>query len=444
MNKLLRTNVTADGQSLTGDDLLIRKITVRVVPFLFICYVVLFLDRINIGFAQLQMKHDFGFTDSMYGLGAAAFYAGYVLGELPSNMLLARFGARKTFSRIMMLCGIASAGMIFVSTPAAYYALRLMLGVLEAGSFPGILLYLTYWFPANRRAAIISVFIAGVALAGVLGGLFSGWIMRDMSGLFGLFGWQWMFALEGLPAIALGLVAWRTIVDSPAQAKWLSDAERARLNEMLEQSSSEKRTSIGLRSVIMNPKVYLFAFVYFSLTWASLTLNFWLPLIIRDFGVHDVVSISLLSAIPNAIGVVGLIAISRHSDKTNERRRHFSFCAIGGAAAFGALTLHLESLVVMLGCLSLACVLIYSALPIFWAVPSTQFPKQHAAPSIALISSIGITSGIINPWAIGIVRTRTGSMDDAIYVLMALLILSSIALLAGVRPADNEQRRSTA
>lgn len=437
MSKSLFADPAADIRRAGRGDPLIRKLTLRIVPFLFLCYVVLFLDRINIGFAQLQMKHDLGFTDAMYGLGTAVFFVGYVLCEVPSNMLLARFGARKTFSCIIVLCGIASTGMMFVSTPAAYYGLRFILGVFEAGSFPGIVLYITYWFPANRRAAIMSVFIAGVAVAGVLGGLFSGWIMRDMGGVFGLFGWQWMFALEGLPVVVLGVVAWGSLVDSPAEAKWLSDAERMHLSEMLDRSSPDERTGHKLGSVVANPKVYLFAFIYFTLACASLTLNFWLPLIIRDFGVHDVVSISLLSVIPNAIGVVGLLAIARHSDRTDERRLHFAFCTIGGAAAFWALTLHVDSLALRLAFLSLACVFVYAALPIFWSVPPTQFSKHQATTGIALVSSLGITSGIISPWAIGIVRTRTGSIDDAVYILALLLVLSTVALLAGVRPTTN-------
>jgi MFS family permease len=435
MTKASLADSDIDLAPLASDDPLLRKVTLRIVPLLFLCYVVLFLDRINIGFAQLQMKHDLGFTDAMYGLGAGAFYAGYVLCEVPSNMLLARFGARKTFTRIMLLCGITSASMIFVSSPAGCYALRFMLGVFEAGLFPGILLYITYWFPVNRRAAIVSVFIAGVAVAGVFGGLFSGWIMRDMGGVYGLFGWQWMFAFEGLPAVALALAVWHWLVDSPAQAPWLSDAERMRLSEMLDNSGPADLASRTWGSAAANPKVYLFAFVYFSLTCASLTLNFWLPLIIRDFGVHDVVSISLLSVIPNAIGAAGLIVIARHSDRRNERRRHFAFCTLGGAAALGALTLHLQSLALMLGFLSLACVLIYSAVPIFWAVPSAQFPRHQAAAGLALVSSIGIMSGIVSPWAIGVVRTRTGSIDDAVYILVVLLISSAVALLAGVRQA---------
>ena len=195
-------------------------------PFLFLCYVISFLDRINIGFAQLQMKHDLGFSDAMYGLGAAVFYVGYVFCEVPSNLLLARFGARRTFTRIMLLWGIASTGMMFVSQPSHFYVLRFLLGVFEAGFFPGIVLYLTYWFPANRRAAAISVFFAGVAVAGVLGGLMSGWIMRDMSGVLGLHGWQWMFAIEGAPAILLAFAAFTLLVDRPQDATWLTPDER--------------------------------------------------------------------------------------------------------------------------------------------------------------------------------------------------------------------------
>lgn len=414
---------------------LLRKVAWRIVPFLFLCYVVSFLDRINIGFAQLQMKHDLGFSDAMYGLGAAAFYVGYVAFEVPSNMLLARFGARRTFARIMLLWGLASTGMMFVSNAPSFYALRFLLGVFEAGFFPGIVLYVTYWFPANRRAAVMSIFFAGVAVAGVLGGLFSGWIMKDMAGLLGLYGWQWMFVLEGIPALVLAAVALGCLVDTPREARWLTDTEKLTLTRLCRSDAREHATHgrRGLAAALFDPKVYLFAFVYFSLTCASLTLNFWMPLIIRDFGVHDVMSISLYSVVPNAIGAVGLMLVARHSDQTEERRKHFAFCTIGGALALGALTLHVGNLAVMLGFLSMACVLIFAALPIFWAVPSTQLSGDAAAAGIALISSIGITSGIVSPWVIGMIRTSTGSIDGAVYLLSALLVVSGIAMLFGVK-----------
>ena len=434
MSKPISTAAVPVTATADDDDLLFRKVAWRIIPFLFLCYVVSFLDRINIGFAQLQMKHDLGFSDAMYGLGAAVFYIGYVMFEVPSNLLLAKYGARRTFTRIMLLWGLASVGMMFVSTPGHFYLLRFMLGVFEAGFFPGIVLYLTYWFPASRRAAALSVFFAGVAVAGVFGGLFSGWIMRDMSGVLGLFGWQWMFAIEGAPAVLLAFVALGYLVDSPRHAKWLTTRERDRLETLCADShaASNAHDARGFLAALRNPRVYLFAFIYFSLTCASLTLSFWMPLMIRDFGIRDVVSVSLYTVVPNAIGAVGLILIARHSDRVKERRKHFAFCTIGGGIALAALTLHLPSFPAMLAILSLACVLIFAALPIFWSVPPSYLTGKTAAAGIAFISSIGITSGIVSPWVIGQIRTTTGSMDLAVYLLAGLLLLSGLALMLGV------------
>ncbi len=423
-----------DAAAQHDDHALYRKVTLRIVPFLFFCYVISFLDRINIGFAQLQMKHDLGFSDAMYGLGAAVFYIGYVLCEVPSNLLLARFGARRTFTRIMLLWGAASVCMMFVSQPSHFYLLRFMLGVFEAGFFPGIVLYLTYWYPAQRRAVILSIFFAGVAVAGVLGGLISGWIMRDMAGVMGLHGWQWMFAIEGAPAVVLGLLAAFWLVDGPQSATWLTQQEKAYLAAQrdAEPRPASSHSSRAFIDALRNPRVYLFAFIYFSLTCASLTLNFWMPLMIRDFGVRDVLWISLYTVIPNAVGAIGLMLIARHSDRRGERRKHFAACTIGGGIALSLLTLHLSSFAAMLAILSVACVLIFAALPIFWTVPSGYLSGKAAAAGIALISSIGITSGIVSPWVIGIIKARTGSMDDALYLLTGLLFASGGALLLGV------------
>jgi len=418
------------------EDALYRKVWQRIIPFLFLCYVVSFLDRINIGFAQLQMKQDLGFSDAMYGLGAAVFYVGYVLCEVPSNMLLARFGARRTFTRIMLLWGAASVGMMLVSQPSHFYLLRFLLGVFEAGFFPGIVLYLTYWFPARRRAAVMAIFFAGVAVAGVLGGLVSGWIMRDMAGVMGLHGWQWMFAIEGAPAVLLGLAAAACLVDGPRQARWLAPHEQDFLvaQHAAEcQGSGAHAHSLGaLAQALRNPRVYLFAFIYFALTCGSLTLSFWMPLMIRDFGIRDVMAISLYSVIPNAIGAVGLIWIARRSDRLRERHGHFLCCTAGGALALLALTLHVPSLGVSLAILSVAAVLIFAALPIFWALPPSHLPAQTAATGIAFISSIGITSGIVSPWVIGQIKTHTGSMDNALYLLAGLLLASGLAMWRGV------------
>ncbi|PLQ02246.1 MFS transporter [Cupriavidus pauculus] len=421
---------------LPQEDALYRKVWLRIIPFLFVCYVVSFLDRINIGFAQLQMKQDLGFSDAMYGLGAAVFYVGYVLCEVPSNMLLARFGARRTFTRIMVLWGVASVGMMLVSQPSHFYLLRFLLGVFEAGFFPGIVLYLTYWFPARRRAAVMAIFFAGVAVAGVLGGLVSGWIMRDMAGVMGMHGWQWMFAIEGAPAVLLGLVAAFCLVDGPRQARWLTPDEQ---DYLVAQHAAESQGSSGhahslqaLGQALRNPRVYLFAFIYFALTCGSLTLSFWMPLMIRDFGIRDVMAVSLYSVIPNAIGAVGLILIARRSDRLGERHGHFLCCTAGGALALAALTLHVPSLAVSLAMLSVAAVLIFAALPIFWSLPPSHLPAQTAATGIAFISSIGITSGIVSPWVIGQIKTHTGSMDNALYLLAGLLLASGLAMWKGV------------
>lgn len=416
------------------DDALYRKVSRHIIPFLFICYVVSFLDRINIGFAQLQMKQDLGFSDAMYGLGAAVFYIGYVLFEVPSNLLLAKYGARKTFVRIMLLWGAASVSMAWVSTPTQFYILRFALGVFEAGFFPGIVLYLTYWYPPLRRASVLSFFFAGVAVAGVLGGLVSGWIMRDMAGVMGMKGWQWMFAIEGAPALFLAVIAYFYLDDYPQDAKWLNKAEKAQLAANLGKDAVavRSRPTHKIAEWMANPRIYLFAFIYFALTCGSLTLNFWMPLMIRDFGVKDVVLVSLYSVIPNAIGAVGVILIARVADRKAQHGKYFACCTVGGAIALALLTTHPSSLVVALGLLSVAAALIFAALPIFWAIPSSHLPVEGRAGGIALISSCGITSGIVAPWAIGHIKTATGSMDNALYILAVLLVLSAVVLLTGL------------
>jgi MFS family permease len=420
-----------------SDDTLYRKVSLRIIPFLFICYVVSFLDRINIGFAQLQMKQDLGFSDAMYGLGAAVFYIGYVLFEVPSNLLLARYGARKTFVRIMLLWGTASVMMMAVSTPVQFYALRFALGVFEAGFFPGIVLYLTYWYPPLRRASVLAYFFAGVAVAGVMGGLVSGWIMRDMAGVLGMKGWQWMFAIEGSPALLLAVIAYFWLDDSPGRATWLSATEKARLAANLGNDTPAGLAGGGqpATSWWRNPRIYLFAFIYFALTCGSLTLSFWMPLMIRDFGVGDVVKVSLYSVIPNAIGAIGVIVIARRADRKGQHRRYFAGCTVGGALALALLTTHPSSLVAALALLSVATALIFSALPIFWAMPTAHLPQAARAGGIALISSVGITSGIVAPWLIGHIKTATGSMDNALYILSGLLAVSAVVLVAGVRNA---------
>lgn len=410
------------------EEKLFRKIWWHIIPLLFVCYVVSILDRINIGFAQLQMKQDLGFSDVMYGLGTTVFYLGYVICEIPSNMLLTRFGARCVFSCLMILWGMASIGMMLVSQPAHFYFLRFLLGVFEAGFFPGIVWYLTFWFPACRRATVMSVFFAGVAVAGVFGGLVSGWIMRDMAGVQELYGWQWMFALEGAPAVLLGLIIAFFLVNRPREASWLTVAEKDLLVSISQQESPESRVHSyslkSVREVLRNPYIYRFAFIHFALTCAGMMLSFWMPLMIRDFGIVDVVDICLYSAIPNVIAVIGLLWIARRSDRVGERHQYLLVCTITGALALLLLTLPISNLVILLAVFSMASVAIFSAMPIFWALPPSYLPKQTAAVGIALISSIGITSGIFSPWVIGYIKMHSGSMDLALYLVATLLLIA--------------------
>ena len=415
------------------DDRLFRKVARRVIPFLFICYVIAILDRNNIGFAQLQMKHDLSLTDAMYSLGAVFFFCGYVLFEVPSNILLHRFGARKTFARIMLLWGCASVLMVVVSSTSQFYVLRFLLGVFEAGFFPGIVFYLTFWFPARRRAGALSVFYAGVAVAGVLGGLVSGWIMRGMDGVAGVHGWQWMLAIEGSPAVVLGVIAFFYLKDNPSAASWLSTAEKRRLADVLSREGKSEELKHSFLSALANPYVYVFAFVYFCLTSAILLLLFWMPTMIKEFGVSDIVQISLFSAVPNAIGALGVIVIARSSDRRNERKWHFIVCAIGAAIALSLLTSHGLGFGISMALLTVATVLVYAAHPIFWSVPATFFRGPNAAASIALVSSIGVSSGTITPYLIGLIKTYTGSMSYAFYFIAVLLVIASIAMKYALR-----------
>ena len=420
-----------------ADDALYHKVSARIIPFLFLCYVIAFLDRINVGFAQLQLKQDLGFSEAMYGLGAAVFYIGYVLFEVPSNLLLAKFGARKTFVRIMLLWGAASVSMMWISDPVHFYVLRFLLGVFEAGFFPGIVLYLTYWYPPLRRASVLSYFFAGVAVAGILGGLISGWIMRDMAGVWGLKGWQWMFAIEGSPALLLAAIAYVYLKDYPEEANWLSKAEKSRIAANLEAGGGRAHGGVGqsLSAALGNVRVYLFSIPYFAVTAGALTLSFWMPLMIRDFGVTDVMMVSLYSVIPYTIGAIGVILLARCADRSGRHGIFFTACVSAAAIALCALTSHPSSLAISLALLSVAAVGLYSALPIFWAIPTVHLPQASRAASIGIISSLGTSAGIVAPWAIGRIKTATGSMDIALLGLSVVLVLSALVLLATDRGA---------
>ncbi|MBU9444389.1 MFS transporter [Burkholderia multivorans] len=395
-------------------DAVYAKVARRLVPFLFVCYLFSFIDRSNVGFAQLQMKSSLGFSDAAYGIGATMFFVGYALFEVPSNLLLQRIGARATLFRIMVLWGAASAATMFVRTPAEFYLLRFLLGVFEAGFFPGIVLYLTYWFPSNRRARVIALILMASVAAGFVTGPVSGVILKSLHEAGGLEGWQWMFVLEGLPTMLAAGFVFVLLPDGPEQAAWLDDAEKALIRDALAESG-EPREPRSLLRVLSDPRAYLLAFGIFVNGCAGYFLAFWVPTLIRELGVADPRAIGLYTVIPNAFGIVAMLLYGRHSDRRNEQRLHWALAFVVAALAFGGSAL-------------------VSSTPIFWAMATRYFPKGRAAAGIAFVNSLASLSGA-SPALVGLVKAHTGSLVPAIDAMAAMLVVAALALGYGMRDA---------
>lgn len=406
---------------------LYRKIAWKILPLLFISYIVSYLDRVNIGFAALRMQQDLNFSDAVYGLGAGVFFIGYVLFEVPSNLLLTRIGARKTIMRIMISWGLVSSCMMFVQTPLQFYSARFLLGVFEAGFFPGIILYLTYWFPVRMRGSVIAVFMSAIALAGILGGPVSGWIIRAMEGVSGFHGWQWMFLLEGAPAVILGILAGFMLIDRPEHAKWLSNDERKRIAQEVGTPVSGESHRLG--AVVRDPRIYALALVYFSVMAGLYILGFWLPGMIKSYGVADPFHIGLLSAVPYVASAVGMIVIGRHSDAVGERRWHLATCMAVAACGLITCTLVAGNLVLGLASLSVAAVGLYGSMPLFWTIPTRYLGRDSAAGGIALINSLALFGGFTSPAVLGLVKASTGSLDIGLYLFAGLLLMGATVLI---------------
>lgn len=426
-----------------ASDATYTKVTRRLLPFLFICYVLNFIDRVNISFAHLQFKQDLGFSDASYGLGVGLFFIGYVLLEVPSNLLLQKIGARRTIARIMVLWGLVSTSMMLVRTPAEFYIARILLGAAEAGFFPGVVLYLTYWFPAARRARITSILLSAVAVSGIVGGPVSGWIMGHMTGMFGLRGWQWLFLLEGIPAVVAGFVALVYLTDRPAQARWLSDTERALIEHNLQADEREKGSAAphSFRRALADPRVYIAALGYMVVPWAGSVLNFWAPSIIHKSGVTSVWHVGLLSTIPFLIGGLAMIVIGNSSDRWLERRWHFAMCAFIAALGIALLPLASTNWIASIALLTLATIGYLSAVSLFWTIPPAYLSGPAAAGGIALISCLGQGGGLIAPVVIGKVNELTGNLALGLYVVVAVLVTGGLAVVIGIPARALRERR---
>jgi MFS transporter, ACS family, tartrate transporter len=414
------------------------KVTRRLIPFLFLLYIFNFLDRTNLGVAALTMKPDLRFSDGVYSLGAGIFFLGYFLFEVPSNLILQRMGARIWIARIMLTWGVISSAMMLVRSPASFYTMRFMLGVAEAGFFPGMILYLTYWFPAAERAKAVSRFMISIPLAGVLGGQLSGALLK-LNGAVGLKGWQWIFLAEGLPSVLLGVATLLYLTDRPAEAKWLSEEERAWLTERIrrEQAHRERHYAFTFWQAFARPQILLLCAIYFcnALCNYGVTL-FWMPLILksRALGWSDT-DISRATSIPSLIAAVAMLLAGAHSDRTGERRWH-----LAGAFWVGALGLaagaRVQSPVLTLAAFSIASLGIMSALGPFWALGTSVMSSAAAAGAIAYVNSVGNLGGFIGPNLMSSLKGATGNYSLGLYTLAGVLLTGgALALLVRHNPA---------
>jgi D-galactonate transporter len=404
------------------------KVLWRLVPFLFLCYVVAYLDRVNVGFAKLQMLTDLKFSDTIYGLGAGIFFIGYFIFEVPSNIILHKTGARVWIARIMITWGVISSAMMFVTSPEAFYILRFFLGASEAGFFPGIILYLTYWFPSERRGRVIALFMTAIALSGVIGGPLSGWVMQAFAGVNGWSGWQWLFLLEGIPSVLVGIAVFFYLDDSINSAKWLTQEEKQVLNERI---AGENRNVIdhGIAHTFANVKVWLMALIYFSFVMGLYGVSFWLPQLIKSMGVKDVLDVGLLTAVPYGIAAVVMILVGRSSDRTGERRWHTASVAILGGVGLIFAGILSDSAVIGIFALSIATAGILTSLPLFWTIPTAFLGGAAAAAGIAIINSLGNLAGFVSPFMVGYIKDATGSPTLGLYVIAASLFVGGLLVL---------------
>ncbi len=409
-----------------------RRVTLRLIPFLFLCYVVAYLDRVNVGFAKLQMLQDLQMSETAYGLGAGIFFIGYFLFEVPSNLILHRTGARVWISRIMITWGLLSAATMFVTSVGAFYGVRFLLGIAEAGFFPGIILYLTQWYPASRRARILALFMTAVAISGVIGGPVSGWILTSMAGVNGWAGWQWLFLLEGLPSLLMGVAVYFYLDDSIADARWLPADERTLLVANL-QAEAGAAEYASVFDTLRSPRVVLLAALYFCIVMGLYGIAFWLPQLIRTMGVEDAERIGLLSAIPYGVAAVAMVLVGKSSDAAGDRRWHLVGGALAGVVGLSVAGMFSTTLSIGLLAMTLATVGVLSAAPLFWTLPTAFLRGAAAAAGIAAINSVGNLAGFLSPYLIGLARDMTGQATVGLYAIAMFMLLGAVLAIPATR-----------
>lgn len=422
-------------------DAVYRKIKWRILPLLVVCYVVAFVDRSNIGFAKLEFSADLGFSDAVFGLGASLFYLGYVLFEVPSNLMLHKVGVRKTFLRIMVPWGLVAAASAFMTSPAHFYAVRFLLGVFEAGFFPGVLLYLSFWIPSQRRASVMALFLSAMAISGIVGGPISGWIMNGMDGLWGMDGWQWVLLVEGLPACVLGVVVYFVLSDGPATARWLSEDERRLVaDEVLRDRPTGDKVPHSYGAALRNRRFWGLAALGFGIMTSTSGLFLWLPTILKDAGSLSVTQIGLLSAVPFVVAVVVQYLNARHSDRTQERRMHAGVFALVGTAGWLLLPLVARQTWLALAVLTVIAAGTMGAMGPFWSMPAALLTGTAAAGGIATITAFAGIGNLVTPSLTGWLSSTTGTQVYNQLLYGAVLGVGTLLMFCLVRSTGAENK----
>jgi MFS transporter, ACS family, tartrate transporter len=405
------------------------KVRRKLLPFLFILYVVAYLDRINVGFAALQMNRELGLSEAVFGFGAGIFFIGYFVLEIPSNLILQWLGARLWISRIMISWGVVAIAMMFTRGARSFYLLRFLLGAAEAGFFPGIIFYLTHWFPSHERARAVSLFMTATQIAGVVGGPLSG-VLLAMNGPWHLAGWQWLFLAEGIPAVALGVAAAKYLPDAPQHAPWLNDSERNVLAARLAlERESRPAAHHTLRAALSNRTVWLLALLYFTIVFGHYGIALWLPQILKGFGGMSDVRVGMLSSLPFLTAAIVMVIVAKHSDSREERRWHLALSAFSGAIALAASAVARSPLASLLT-ISIAAAGVSSTAGPFWTLPAGFLDGTAAAGGIALINSTGNLAGFVGPSVVGLIRQITGSFAGGLLAMALTVLMAGIIALA--------------
>ncbi|MDH0746869.1 MFS transporter [Pseudomonas sp. GD03842] len=416
---------------------LLRRVLLRIVPFIFICYVISYLDRTNVGFAAISMNKDLGLTATLFGWAAGLFFFGYFIFEIPSNLLMQRFGARVWIARIMITWGLISIGTAFATGPISFSIMRFLLGVAEAGFTPGVYLYFTYWFPGKWRAKATAAFLLGIPTANIFGSPLSGWLL-DMHGVLGLKNWQFLLVAEALPAVLLGIACLFVLVDTPAKARWLSAREKAWLDNKLSSEQASISASHGntLRGALTNPKVFVLAAINFCCIVGSIGIGIWMPQIIKSLGMENS-TVGLVAALPYILGAICMTVWARLANRSKQRLPYvvsaLSLAAVSLVAA--GLTDHP---VLKVACLAMAVASNLSFQATFWAIPSTFLTGRAAAGGLALIVSIGNLGGFAGPFMIGLIKDATQSFSVPFYAVASILMLGACLMLWLGDPAKRQ------